>query len=73
MDTSGFGDRMGAKIKAMDAQVREASAHLERVEYLLEEESVDPESLRAVRLLAFESKRSRRPAPRCGERRCVSP
>ena len=48
MDTSGFGDRMGDKIKAMDAQVREASAHLERVEYLLEEESVDPESMRAV-------------------------
>ena len=60
---------MGAKIKAMDAQMPRRRAHLERVEYLLEEESVDPESLRAVQAARVQRKRSQRPAPRCGERR----
>ena len=48
LDTSGYGDRMGTKIKAMDGWLREASAHLERVDYALREEGVDSDVLRAV-------------------------
>ncbi len=48
MDTKGYGDRMGAKIKAMDGWVNEATARLERVDYLLKEEGISPDDLRAV-------------------------
>ncbi len=48
VDTSGYGDRMGAKIKQMDGWVREGTACLERVEYLLSEDGVDSDALRAV-------------------------
>jgi hypothetical protein len=48
VDTTGYGDRMGSKIKEMDGWLRQGSAHLERVEYILSEEGADPESLRLV-------------------------
>ena len=48
VDTAGYGDRMGAKIKEMDGWLRQGTAHLERVEYILTEEGADPESLRVV-------------------------
>lgn len=48
VDTTGYGDRMGAKIKEMDEWLRQGTAHLERVEYILSEEGVDPEALRVV-------------------------
>ncbi len=48
VDTTGYGDRMGAKIKEMDEWLRQGTAYLERVEYMMSEEGVDPEALRAV-------------------------
>ena len=48
VDTTGFGDRMGAKIKEMDGWLLRGSAQFERVEYILSEEGVDTEWLRLV-------------------------
>lgn len=48
MDTSGFGDRMGSKIKQMDEWLIKGSRAFERVEYMLSEAGANPEFVRAV-------------------------
>ncbi len=48
IDTSGYGDRMGKKIKAMDVLLSTAAAKHERVESLAQAEGVDPDHQRRV-------------------------
>jgi hypothetical protein len=48
VNTDGYGDRMGKKIKAMDVLLKRASAQHANVESLLNSEGVDPGHLRRV-------------------------